>query len=132
MATVLGIAFQLYDPEHPVETKDNVGITLALIPANRGSASAAGTFRSTLAFQTARPQGRVFIPMDMVIGGRERLGQGWSMLMQRLTVGRSISLPALPPPPRLNIVLSLTPGGFAGCASNSSCRSAASRGSRNA
>ena len=97
VATVLGLAFQLYDPEHLVGTKDNVGITLALIPANHhGVRIGRRHFPLKLAFQNGPTAGEdVFIPMDMVIGGRERLGQGWRMLMQRLTVGRSISLPAL-------------------------------------
>ncbi len=32
--------------------------------------------------------------MDWVIGGQERVGQGWRMLMSCLAVGRAISLPA--------------------------------------
>ncbi len=97
VATVLGLAFQLYDPEHLVGTKDNVGITLALIPTNHpGVRIGRRHFPLKLAFQNGPTAGEdVFIPMDMVIGGRERLGQGWRMLMQRLAVGRSISLPAL-------------------------------------
>ena len=47
-------------------------------------------------FQNGPNWGRdVFIPMDYIIGGQERLGQGWKMLMTALAAGRGISLPSL-------------------------------------
>ncbi len=97
VATVLGLAFQLDDPEHLLGDEDYLGITLALIPTDHpGVRIGRRHFPLKLAFQNGPTQGSdVFIPMDMVIGGRERVGQGWRMLMERLAVGRSISLPAL-------------------------------------
>ena len=97
IATVLGLAFQLHDPEHLVGDKEYIGITLALIPTNHpGVEIGRRHYPARQAFQNGPTTGQnVFIPMDMVIGGHERLGQGWRMLMERLAVGRSISLPAL-------------------------------------
>lgn len=97
VATVLGLAFQLYDPEHLLGQDDYIGITLALIPTRHpGVEIGRRHYPARQAFQNGPTTGRdVFIPMDMVIGGREGLGQGWRMLMERLAVGRSISLPAL-------------------------------------
>ncbi|HYY15341.1 MAG TPA: acyl-CoA dehydrogenase, partial [Gammaproteobacteria bacterium] len=74
-----------------------IGITLALIPTNHpGVEIGRRHYPARQAFQNGPTTGQnVFIPMDMVIGGHERLGQGWRMLMERLAVGRSISLPAI-------------------------------------
>jgi acyl-CoA dehydrogenase len=97
VATVLGLAFQLYDPEHLLGDQEYIGITLALIPTNHpGVEIGRRHYPARQAFQNGPTTGQnVFIPMDTVIGGHEQLGQGWRMLMERLAVGRSISLPAL-------------------------------------
>ncbi|MEX2164297.1 MAG: acyl-CoA dehydrogenase [Sulfuricaulis sp.] len=97
VATVLGLAFRLFDPEHLLGEDVDRGITLALIPANTPGVKI-GTRHNPLniPFQNGPNWGEdVFIPLDWVIGGRERVGQGWRMLMESLAAGRSISLPAL-------------------------------------
>ncbi len=97
VATVLGLAFRLFDPEHLLGEKEDIGITLALIPTDTPGVNI-GTRHNPLdiAFQNGPNWGEnVFIPLDWVIGGRERAGQGWRMLMESLAAGRSISLPAL-------------------------------------
>jgi acyl-CoA dehydrogenase len=97
VATVLGVAFRLFDPEHLLGENPDVGITLALIPTSTPGVQI-GTRHDPLSipFQTGPTFGKdVFIPMEWVIGGRERAGQGWRMLMDCLAAGRSISLPAL-------------------------------------
>ncbi|MBI5186932.1 MAG: acyl-CoA dehydrogenase [Nitrospinae bacterium] len=96
-ATVLGLAFKLLDPSHLLEQKEEIGITLALVPTNISGISI-GTrhFPLNSAFQVGPTWGKdVFIPIDRIIGGPARAGQGWRMLMECLAVGRSISLPAL-------------------------------------
>ena len=97
VATVIGLAFRLLDPEHLLGPVDEPGITLALVPASTPGISV-GSRHSPLGipFQNGPITGRdVFIPVDWIIGGRERAGQGWIMLMEGLAAGRSISLPAL-------------------------------------
>ncbi|MEK6550844.1 MAG: acyl-CoA dehydrogenase [Pseudomonadota bacterium] len=97
VATVLGLAFRLFDPERLLGGDEDVGITLALIPAKHPGVRI-GTRHNPLdiPFQNGPNSGDdVFIPMDFVIGGAERVGQGWRMLMDCLAAGRSISLPAL-------------------------------------
>jgi len=97
VATVLGLAFRLFDPEHLLGDKEDIGITLALIPTDTPGVNI-GTRHNPLdiAFQNGPNWGEdVFIPLEWVIGGRERVGQGWRMLMESLAAGRSISLPAL-------------------------------------
>jgi len=97
VATVLGLAFRLFDPEHLLGQDEDLGITLALIPTDTPGMKI-GTRHNPLdiAFQNGPNWGEnVFIPLDWVIGGRERVGQGWRMLMECLAAGRSISLPAL-------------------------------------
>lgn len=97
VATLLGLAFKLSDPEHLLSDRTEPGITLALIPASTPGISI-GTRHMPLGipFQNGPTWGRdVFIPLEWIIGGPQRAGQGWRMLMECLGVGRSISLPAL-------------------------------------
>jgi acyl-CoA dehydrogenase len=97
VATLLGLAFKLSDPEHLLGEREEIGITLALIPVNTPGISI-GTRHMPLdvPFQNGPNWGKdVFIPLEWIIGGAERAGQGWRMLMECLSVGRSISLPAL-------------------------------------
>ena len=97
VATVLGLAFKLYDPEHLLGDKENIGITVALIPTDTAGVSIGRRhFPLDSAFQNGPNWGKdVFIPMDMIIGGVEQVGNGWKMLMQSLATGRAVSLPAL-------------------------------------
>jgi acyl-CoA dehydrogenase len=95
-ATLLGLAFKLYDPEHLLGGESSRGITLALIPTDTpGVQIGRRHFPLNSAFLNGPTQGKdVFIPMDYIIGGTLRVGQGWRMLMECLAAGRSISLPA--------------------------------------
>ncbi len=97
VATLLGLAFKVRDPDGLLGQEQELGITCALIPTDTpGVKSATGTCRSGQFSRTGPTQGEdVFIPMDWIIGGQERIGQGWRMLMQSLAAGRAISLPAL-------------------------------------
>jgi acyl-CoA dehydrogenase len=97
VATLLGLAFRLFDPDHLIGQEEDVGITLALIPTNTPGVNI-GTRHNPMnvPFQNGPNWGKdVFIPMDWVIGGTKRCGEGWRMLMDCLAAGRSISLPAL-------------------------------------
>ncbi|MDA9396597.1 acyl-CoA dehydrogenase [Bradyrhizobium sp. CCBAU 45394] len=97
VATLLGLAFKAYDPDHLVGQQEELGITVALIPSNLpGVEIGHRHLPSMQVFQNGPNRGRdVFIPLDYVIGGKERLGQGWKMLMTALAAGRGISLPSL-------------------------------------
>lgn len=96
VATLLGLAFKLHDPEHLLGAEESLGITLALIPTDLpGVEVGRRHFPLNSAFLNGPTVGKdVFIPMDYIIGGMSRIGQGWRMLMDCLSVGRSISLPA--------------------------------------
>jgi len=95
-ATLLGLAFRLFDPENHLGRGEDVGITLALIPTNhQGVEIGRRHLPGGTGFPNGPTQGRdVFVPLDWVIGGPERAGQGWRMLMNCLAAGRSVSLPA--------------------------------------
>ncbi|EIJ34079.1 acyl-CoA dehydrogenase [Thiothrix nivea] len=97
VATLLGLAFQLYDPEHLLGDKEEMGITVALIPTDhKGVEIGTRHYPLDIPFQNGPNRGRdVFIPMDWLIGGREQAGNGWRMLVECLGEGRGISLPAL-------------------------------------
>jgi acyl-CoA dehydrogenase len=95
-ATQLGLAFRLFDPENHLGRGADVGITLALIPTNHpGVEIGRRHLPAGAAFPNGPTRGHdVFVPLDWIIGGQERAGQGWRMLMSCLAAGRSISLPA--------------------------------------
>ncbi len=97
VATVLGLAFRLHDPEHLIGAEEDIGITVALIPTDTdGVHIGRRHFPLNMVFQNGPNWGEdVFIPFDYIIGGQERVGQGCRMLMESLAAGRSISLPAL-------------------------------------
>ena len=95
-ATLIGLAFQLVDPERILGRGEDIGITVALIPATHpGVEIGRRHLPSGAAFPNGPNWGRnVFIPLDWVIGGEAMVGQGWRMLMECLAAGRSISLPS--------------------------------------
>jgi acyl-CoA dehydrogenase len=95
-ATLLGLVFRLFDPENLLGRGEDVGITLALVPTNHpGVEIGRRHLPAGASFPNGPTRGRdVFIPIDWIIGGAERAGQGWRMLMSCLAAGRSISLPA--------------------------------------
>jgi acyl-CoA dehydrogenase len=95
-ATLLGLAFYLFDPDNLLGKGTEPGITLAIIPANHPGVNIG---RRHLPSGAAFPNGPnwgsdVFIPIDWVIGGEAMAGGGWRMLMECLSAGRSISLPS--------------------------------------
>jgi acyl-CoA dehydrogenase len=97
VATLLGLAFNLHDPDHLLGEKDDLGITLALVPSTfKGVEIGRRHFPARSAFMNGPTRGRgVFIPMEFLIGGVDYVGQGWRMLMECLSTGRAISLPAI-------------------------------------
>ena len=96
VATVLGLAFKLYDPDHLIGDQDEYGITAALIPTDiEGVEVGRRHFPLTIAFQNGPTSGKdVFVPLDYIIGGPEMAGKGWKMLVELLAVGRAITLPS--------------------------------------
>ena len=97
VATVLGIAFKLFDPEHLLGEKDALGITCALIPTDTPGVEIGDRhFPLNGVFMNGPTRGEdIFIPMSWVIGEQAYVGKGWRMLMESLATGRCISLPAL-------------------------------------
>jgi acyl-CoA dehydrogenase len=96
IATVLGLAFKLHDPDHLLSEKEELGITCALIPTNlKGISIGRRHFPLNVPFQNGPTQGKdVFVPLDFIIGGPDMAGQGWRMLVECLSVGRAITLPS--------------------------------------
>ena len=95
-ATLVGLAFELFDPDNILGRGDKLGITVALIPANHPGVNIG---RRHLPSGAAFPNGPnwgndVFIPIDWIIGGEKMAGHGWRMLMECLAAGRAISLPS--------------------------------------
>ena len=97
VATVLGLAFKAFDPDGLLGDEEELGITCALIPSSTpGITIGKRHFPLNVAFQNGPNSGKdVFIPMDYIIGGQQNIGNGWRMLVESLSVGRGISLPAV-------------------------------------
>ncbi|WP_058529088.1 acyl-CoA dehydrogenase [Legionella londiniensis] len=96
VATIIGLAFRLFDPDNVLGKGYDVGISCALIPADtKGVSRGRRHFPLNIVFQNGPTQGRnVFIPLSYLIGGEKMAGSGWRMLMECLSVGRAISLPS--------------------------------------
>ena len=96
IATVLGLAFKLYDPEKLIGDDEELGITCALIPVSTpGVKIGRRHFPLNVPFQNGPTQGEnIFVPLDYIIGGAKMAGQGWRMLVECLSVGRAITLPS--------------------------------------
>ncbi|HUQ29328.1 MAG TPA: acyl-CoA dehydrogenase [Usitatibacter sp.] len=97
VATILGLAFKLFDPDKLLGDKEECGITLALIPTtHKGVNIGRRHIPLSAAFQNGPNSGKdVFIPMSWIIGGEAMVGKGWRMLVECLAAGRSISLPSM-------------------------------------
>lgn len=96
VATVLGLAFKLRDPEGLLGDKEDLGITCALIPTDvKGVEIGNRHFPLNVPFQNGPTRGKdIFVPIDFIIGGEKMAGQGWRMLVECLSVGRGITLPS--------------------------------------
>ncbi len=96
IATVVGLAFRMFDPDRLLGAETDLGITCALIPRNTpGIVIGRRHFPLNIPFQNGPVEGRdVFVPLDSIIGGVKMAGQGWRMLVEQLSVGRCISLPS--------------------------------------
>jgi acyl-CoA dehydrogenase len=96
IATVVGLAFRMFDPDKLLGDRADLGITCALIPRNTpGLSIGRRHFPLNVPFQNGPLSGKdVFVPLDVIIGGTKMAGQGWRMLVEQLSVGRCISLPS--------------------------------------
>ncbi|THD08616.1 acyl-CoA dehydrogenase [Rhodanobacter lindaniclasticus] len=96
IATVVGLAFRMYDPEHLLGEEEDLGISLALLPRSTpGLQIGRRHFPLNIPFQNGPVQGKdVFAPLSVLIGGPKMAGHGWRMLVEVLSVGRAISLPS--------------------------------------
>jgi acyl-CoA dehydrogenase len=96
VATVIGLAFKMYDPEGLLGDQEALGITCALLPRDTvGMEIGNRHFPLNVPFQNGPIRGQdIFVPLDYIIGGTKMIGQGWRMLVECLSVGRVITLPS--------------------------------------
>jgi acyl-CoA dehydrogenase len=96
VATLIGLAFRMYDPDGLIGDIEDIGITLALLPRDTDGVDIGRRhFPLNSTFQNGPLQGReVFIPLSQLIGGEDYAGKGWQMLNEQLSIGRSITLPS--------------------------------------
>jgi acyl-CoA dehydrogenase len=97
ISTLIGLAFQLRDPDHILGNEEDIGITCALIPSSIEGIEIGHRHNALHAsFHNGPTRGKdVFVPLSFIIGGEKMAGHGWRMLMECLAAGRSISLPAM-------------------------------------
>lgn len=96
VATVIGIAFRMFDPDGLIGDKKDIGISLVLVPREtEGLDVGRRHMPLNVPFQNGPVRGKdIFLPLNALIGGPEYAGQGWRMLVECLSVGRAISLPS--------------------------------------
>ncbi len=96
VATIIGLAFRMSDPDGLLGGERDLGITCALIRRDTpGIEIGKRHFPLNIPFQNGPVRGTdVFVPLDAIIGGVKMAGQGWRMLAEQLSVGRCISLPS--------------------------------------
>jgi len=96
IATLIGLAFKMYDPDHLIGETENYGITCALLPkGTKGLETGRRHIPIGSPFMNGTITGEdVFIPLDYIIGGVDQAGQGWKMLTDCLSAGRAIVLPS--------------------------------------
>jgi len=96
IATVMGLAFKMRDPENLLGRGEELGITVVLLPTDTPGVSHGERHIPLFTFfQNGPLYGKdVFVPLDCILGGEKQIGQGWTMLMTALAAGRSISLPS--------------------------------------
>ena len=96
VATVIGLAVKLYDPDGLLGTQKELGISLALLPRDtEGVEVGARHMPLNVPFQNGPVRGTdVFLPLDALIGGSEFIGKGWRMLVELLSIGRGVTLPS--------------------------------------
>ncbi len=96
VATIVGLAFRMYDPDGLVGDREDLGISLALVPRETpGIEIGKRHMPLNVPFSNGPIRGKdVFVPLDALVGGIERAGQGWRMLIELLSVGRAITLPS--------------------------------------
>ncbi|MBO1255555.1 acyl-CoA dehydrogenase FadE [Alteromonas sp. 5E99-2] len=96
VATVVGLAFKLYDPDGLIGNQKELGITCALIPSDTENLDIGRRhFPLNTPFHNGPIRGKdIFVPLDYIIGGKDMAGKGWRMLMECLSVGRCITLPS--------------------------------------
>jgi len=96
VATIVGLAFKLYDPDGLVGDKKDLGISVALVPNDTpGLEIGARHFPLNVPFHNGPIRGKdVFVPLDALVGGIDMAGHGWRMLIELLSVGRAITLPS--------------------------------------
>jgi len=97
VATLIGLAVKVRDPDHLLGSETELGITVVLMPTNTpGIKIGRRHYPLHQAFMNGPTQGEnVFVPLDYIIGGQERIGKGWQMLVECLAAGRGVSLPAV-------------------------------------
>ncbi|MEP1445781.1 MAG: acyl-CoA dehydrogenase FadE [Paraglaciecola sp.] len=96
VATVIGLAFKMYDPEGLLGDEKELGITCALLPRDTAGMEIGNRhFPLNVPFHNGPIRGQdIFVPLDYIIGGNKMIGQGWRMLVECLSVGRVITLPS--------------------------------------
>jgi acyl-CoA dehydrogenase len=96
VATVIGLAFKMYDPDGLLGDEKELGITCALLPRQTADIQIGNRhFPLNVPFQNGPVRGQnIFVPLDYIIGGNKMIGQGWRMLVECLSVGRVITLPS--------------------------------------
>lgn len=96
VAGVVGIGFDLQDPDNLLQGTGGTGFTVALLErGHEGLEMGPRHMPLAAAFPNGTVKGKdVWVTMDQILGGQDRCGYGWHMFVECLAEGRGVSLPA--------------------------------------
>jgi acyl-CoA dehydrogenase len=94
ISNLIGIAFNVEDPNKLLKN-NKTGISVALIESSQpGLLQLSRHNPNNAGFPNGTIKGTISIDCEQIIGGEDKIGEGWKMLMECLAVGRGVSLPA--------------------------------------
>jgi acyl-CoA dehydrogenase len=97
VANLIGLAIRVKDPNGILKSNNNAqeGVTVFLIKKGYPGLEQ-NTHHNPLdvGFPNGTLKGKLTLHLDDVIGGEDKVGHGWKMLMECLAAGRGICLPA--------------------------------------
>ncbi len=94
IANLVGLAINIEDPNN-ILPNNKLGTTVFLLEKSHPNLKLE-THHNPLdiGFPNGTIKGNIKLSLDQIIGGEEKLGEGWKMLMECLAAGRGICLPA--------------------------------------
>lgn len=95
VANLISLAARLRDPDNLLGKGEDAGVSVVMLEGGMKGLKTGDHHLPIAAFDNGPIVGEdVIAPAANIIGGTDNAGQGWKMLMEQLSGGRAVSLPA--------------------------------------